>query len=194
MVMVMISYHKQIWPFPLTKVSKFISDNMKPYPISFYALHQKSIHMPWENINSQMHKTYHITIFFPVPTSEKVHDSIRNRLPTKLPTKNLKLKWHLQKRWNFQNRMTSLLPLHLLIYFSEEFGPFFFPKVTTAVTNRRLYCIRLWARPLGFFFLSCLATLGVCPLTFPARAREPWTLLIAIQQFQWLNTGSISFN
>jgi hypothetical protein len=29
---------------------------------------------------------------------------------------------------------------------------------------------------LGFFFLSCLATLGVWPRTLPARAREPWTL------------------
>jgi len=37
--------------------------------------------------------------------------------------------------------MPSLLPLHLVIYFSEEFGPLFFPNVTTAVTNRRLYCI-----------------------------------------------------
>lgn len=44
-----------------------------------------------------------------------------------------------------------------------------------AVTKRRLYCMRLWARPLGFFFLSCLATLGVCPLTFPARASDPCT-------------------
>lgn len=49
-------------------------------------------------------------------------------------------------------------------------------KKLPAVTNRRLYCIRLWARPRGFFFLSCFATLGVCPLTFPARAKDPWTL------------------
>lgn len=45
-----------------------------------------------------------------------------------------------------------------------------------AVTNRRLYCMRLWARPRGFFFLSCFATLGVWPLTLPARARDPCTL------------------
>ena len=45
-----------------------------------------------------------------------------------------------------------------------------------AVTKRRLYCMRLWARPLGFFFLSCLATFGVWPLTFPARASDPCTL------------------
>ena len=44
------------------------------------------------------------------------------------------------------------------------------------MTNRRLYCILLWARPRGFFFLSCLATFGVCPLTLPARASDPWTL------------------
>lgn len=49
-------------------------------------------------------------------------------------------------------------------------------KSVPAVTNLRLYCMRLCARPLGFFFLSCLATLGVCPLTLPARASEPWTL------------------
>lgn len=61
-------------------------------------------------------------------------------------------------------------------YFSDELGPLFLPKPTTAVTNRRLYCILLWALPRGFFFLSCFATLGVCPLTFPARARDPWTL------------------
>jgi hypothetical protein len=38
-----------------------------------------------------------------------------------------------------------------------------------------LYCKRLWARPRGFFFLSCFATLGVCPRTLPARASDPWT-------------------
>ena len=32
------------------------------------------------------------------------------------------------------------------------------------------------ARPLGFFFFSCLGTLGVWPRTLPARAREPCTL------------------
>ena len=44
-----------------------------------------------------------------------------------------------------------------------------------AVTKRRLCWRRLWARPLGFFFLSCFATFGVCPLTLPARAKDPWT-------------------
>lgn len=53
-----------------------------------------------------------------------------------------------------------------------------------AVTNRRLCCMRLWARPRGFFFLSCFATLGVWPLTLPARARDPWTL----PAFQFSNT------
>eukprot|EP01018_Ginkgo_biloba_P004943 Gb_09071 [translate_table: standard] len=48
-----------------------------------------------------------------------------------------------------------------LSYFLEELGPLFFPNPTIAVTNRRLYCILLWARPVGFFFLSCLATLGI---------------------------------
>ncbi|KAG6523232.1 hypothetical protein ZIOFF_013086 [Zingiber officinale] len=36
--------------------------------------------------------------------------------------------------------------------------------------------MRLWALPRGFFFLSCFATFGVCPRTFPARAKEPCTL------------------
>jgi hypothetical protein len=61
-------------------------------------------------------------------------------------------------------------------YFSDELGPRFLPKPTTAVTKRRLYCILLYARPRGFFFLSCFATLGVCPRTFPARASDPCTL------------------
>ena len=43
------------------------------------------------------------------------------------------------------------------------------------MTKRRLCCNLLWARPRGFFFLSCLATFGVWPLTFPARANEPCT-------------------
>lgn len=37
-------------------------------------------------------------------------------------------------------------------------GPFFLPKVGTTLTKRRLYCIRLLARPVFFFFFSCLAT------------------------------------
>jgi len=64
-------------------------------------------------------------------------------------------------------------------YFSDELGPRFLPKPTTAVTNRRLYCILLCARPRGFFFLSCFATLGVWPRTFPARASDPCTLPMA---------------
>merc|ERR1719419_779538 len=53
---------------------------------------------------------------------------------------------------------------------------FFFPKVGTTFTKRLLYWMRRLARPVFFFFFSCLSTLGVRPLTFPARAREPWTL------------------
>ena len=40
-------------------------------------------------------------------------------------------------------------------------------------TKRRTYLARLAARPVGSFFFSCLGTLGVCPRTLPARAREP---------------------
>jgi hypothetical protein len=36
-----------------------------------------------------------------------------------------------------------------------------------------LYFMRLQARPVGFFFFSCLGTLGVWPRTLPARASEP---------------------
>lgn len=44
------------------------------------------------------------------------------------------------------------------------------------LTKRRLYLRRLLALPVGFLGLSCLGTLGHCPRTLPARAREPWTL------------------
>ena len=35
--------------------------------------------------------------------------------------------------------------------------------------------MRFLARPFGVFFFSCFSTFGVCDLTLPARAREPWT-------------------
>lgn len=67
-----------------------------------------------------------------------------------------------------------------------------------AVTKRRLYCMRLWARPRGFFFLSCFATFGVWPLTFPARASDPWTLPAAnyiVDYSIWLDCAQkVSFN
>ena len=44
------------------------------------------------------------------------------------------------------------------------------------LTNLLLYLMRFIARPLGCFFLSCFCTLGVCPRTFPARAKDPCTL------------------
>lgn len=44
------------------------------------------------------------------------------------------------------------------------------------LTNRLLYLILFIARPFGFFFFSCFATFGVCPLTLPARAKDPCTL------------------
>jgi hypothetical protein len=50
------------------------------------------------------------------------------------------------------------------------------PTSVAAVTNRRLYLIRLSARPFGVFGFSCFATFGVWPLTFPARASDPCTL------------------
>merc|ERR1719147_357368 len=56
-----------------------------------------------------------------------------------------------------------------------EFGPFLRPKVSTTLTKRLLYWILLFARPVFFFFFSPASTFGVWPLTFPARAREPWT-------------------
>jgi hypothetical protein len=61
-----------------------------------------------------------------------------------------------------------------------------------AVTKRRLYCMRLCARPFGFFFLSCFATLGVWPRTFPARANEPWTLPASYHyDFNTYNSGAL---
>lgn len=41
------------------------------------------------------------------------------------------------------------------------------PPAGTA-TKRLLYCMRFLARPVSFFFLSCLATLGVWLRTLPA--------------------------
>lgn len=49
-------------------------------------------------------------------------------------------------------------------------------RYSPTLTKRRLYFMRLQARPVAFFFLSCFATLGVWPRTLPARASEPWTL------------------
>ena len=54
-------------------------------------------------------------------------------------------------------------------------GPFFFPNPTTTLTKRRLYAILFLARPVFFFLLGVGSTLGVCPFTFPARARPPCT-------------------
>ena len=51
-------------------------------------------------------------------------------------------------------------------------------------TNRLLYLMRLRARPLGVFFLSCFSTLAVWPFTLPARAKDPWTLPASPQRCQ----------
>merc|ERR1719264_132202 len=56
-----------------------------------------------------------------------------------------------------------------------ELGPFLRPKVSTTLTNLLLYWILLLALPVFFFFFSPASTLGVCPLTFPARAKDPCT-------------------
>merc|ERR1740129_868778 len=56
-----------------------------------------------------------------------------------------------------------------------ELGPFFLPKVSTTLTNLLLDWILLLARPVFFFFFSPASTLGVCPRTLPARARDPCT-------------------
>ena len=53
-----------------------------------------------------------------------------------------------------------------------EFGERFLPIPTTTLTKRRLYLMRWNARPLGCFFFSCLATLGVWPRTYRARTRH----------------------
>jgi hypothetical protein len=56
-----------------------------------------------------------------------------------------------------------------------QLGPFFFWPGTTVTLKRLLYCRRRLARPVFCFFLGVFSTLGVWPLTFPARARDPWT-------------------
>lgn len=50
------------------------------------------------------------------------------------------------------------------------------PSHAPTLTKRRVYLMRFMARPVGFFFFSCLGTLGHWPRTLPARARDPWTL------------------
>merc|ERR1711933_48574 len=60
-------------------------------------------------------------------------------------------------------------------FYVRALGPFLRPKVATTLTKRRLYCMRRLARPVFFFFFSWASTLGVWPLTLPARARDPWT-------------------
>jgi len=57
-------------------------------------------------------------------------------------------------------------------------------------TNRRLYLMRCAARPFGFFFLSAFATLGVCPLTLPARAKDPCTLPAAASTTKGRTSGA----
>ena len=72
------------------------------------------------------------------------------------------------------------------LYFSFELGPFFLPIVTTTFTNRALYWLRLFARPVLGFFFSWGSTLGVCPFTLPARARDPWTLPPSKRSPRWI--------
>merc|ERR1712168_843554 len=64
----------------------------------------------------------------------------------------------------------------LIPYAALELGPLRGPGVTTTLTNLLLYCVLRLARPVFGFFFSCASTFGVCPLTFPARASDPWTL------------------
>merc|ERR1712093_730716 len=61
------------------------------------------------------------------------------------------------------------------------------PPVMVTFTKRRVYVILFFARPLGVFFFSWGSTLGVCDLTLPARAREPWTLpMLSIYGDCWM--------
>ena len=61
-------------------------------------------------------------------------------------------------------------------YAEFAFGPRRRPKAWTTLAKRRLNWMRLFARPVFFFFFSCFSTFGVCPLTLPARANDPCTL------------------
>lgn len=61
-------------------------------------------------------------------------------------------------------------------YAELALGPRRRPKAWTTLAKRRLNWIRLLARPVFFFLFSCFSTLGVCPLTLPARANDPCTL------------------
>jgi hypothetical protein len=114
------------------------------------------------------------------PLKNALPSSSSSSLPAAPLHSQTKIKPTLQSWWDGQCLWMwwRMVQVSQPFYFSEEFGPLFLPNPTTAVTKRRLYCMRLWARPVGFFFLSCLATLGVWPRTFPARAKDPCTLLM----------------
>jgi len=47
---------------------------------------------------------------------------------------------------------------HCIYYWVLELGPLLRPNVATTLTNLLLYCSRLLARPVFFFFFSCLST------------------------------------
>lgn len=61
-------------------------------------------------------------------------------------------------------------------YAEFAFGPRLRPKDWTILAKRRLNWIRRFARPVFFFFFSAFSAFGVCPLTLPARAKDPCTL------------------
>merc|ERR1719461_2276356 len=75
-----------------------------------------------------------------------------------------------------KEKANSLIETKSPCFYELALGPFLRPKVATTLTNLLLYWMRLLARPVFFFFFSWASTLGVCPRTLPARAKEPWTL------------------
>jgi len=69
------------------------------------------------------------------------------------------------------------------------------PPTMVTLTKRLVYMSLFFARPFGSFFFSIFSTLGVCDLTLPARARDPWTLPIFVYSLKKLGeeyVGSVN--
>merc|ERR1719171_2823364 len=81
--------------------------------------------------------------------------------------------------WNHPGDYSGTSLAEVTSHFWLELGPRLGPPLTT-LTKRRLYVIRFLARPVRFFFFSAFATFGVWFFTFPARAKLPCTLPMAL--------------
>ena len=105
-----------------------------------------------------------------VPGDPCVHRRIASHLARAKPTSTVVLSHTTQEAKHTKQNKTKKTSAS--IQFNSANAPL------EALTKRRTYCSRLWARPRATlaFFSSLLSTLGVWFLTLPARARDPCTL------------------